>query len=190
MDISLLLKRLNELEERVRSYEAKELQWQEKEQQLLNRIAELEETIKNLTEALESKANSKASKNPNLNYSVDRNKPNTQKKKKKRKRKPSTGRVPDAQKFEKADDIVDIYPDGIKRSDCILRDEQGVWRLIDGNACYIRYRIHAPEKSKTLPKIPGVRNSRSEYGIEIIIALAFLVYWIGISMNNACKVFH
>jgi septal ring factor EnvC (AmiA/AmiB activator) len=142
MDIS---ERFKEVEKRVRSYEAKELQWQEEQaewhkerQQFLKRIAELEETVKNLTEALKNKADSKASKKPNINYGVDRNKPHTEKKKKKRKGKPSTGRVPDAQKFEKADDIVDIYPDTAKRSDCILRDEQGVWRLINGKACYIR----------------------------------------------------
>ena len=156
----------------------------------LEKIAELEGIVKNLEEALKNKADSKASKKPNLNYGVDRNKPNAQKKKKKRKRKPSTGRVPNAQKFEKANDLVDIYPANTKHADCVLRDEQGVWRLIDGKAKYIHYRIYALENAKNLPKIPGVRNSRSEYGIEIIIALAFLVYWIGISMDNACKVFH
>ena len=161
------------------------------------RIAELEtllnaalEKIAELEEALKNKADSKASKKPNINYGVDRHKPHTQKQKKKRKRKPSTGRRPDAQKFEKAHDIVNIYPENIPHADCVLRDEQGVWRLIEGNAKYIRYRIHAPENAKTLPKIAGVRNSRSEYGIEIIIALAFLVYWIGTSMDNACKVFY
>jgi hypothetical protein len=157
----------------------------------LEKIAELEETVKNLEDALKNKADSKASKKPNINYGVDRNKPDPQKKKKKRKRrKQSNGRRPDAQKFEKASDIVNIYPENIPRADCVLRDEQGVWRLIDGKAQYIHYRIYAPENAKTVPKIPGVRNSRSEYGIEIIIALAFLVYWIGISMDNVCKVFH
>jgi hypothetical protein len=54
MDISLLLARLNELEERVRTYEAKELQWHEEKTQLLNKIAELEKTNKNLEEALKN----------------------------------------------------------------------------------------------------------------------------------------
>ena len=204
MDIASFLARFAELEDRIRSYEAKELQWQEakeawqeekeawqeEKEQFLTQIAELKDTNKNLEEALKNKSDSKASKKPNLNYGIDRNQPTAQKKKKKRKRKPSTGRVPDAKKFVKADGTQDIYPTNTKRSDCVLRDEQGVWRLIDGQAKYIHYRIYAPANAKTLPKIPGVRNSRSEYGIEIIIALAFLVYWIGISMDNACKVFH
>ena len=58
-------------------------------------IAELELALKN-------KANSKSSKRPNLNYGIDRHTPDAPKNKKKRKRKPSTGRVPDAQKYEKA----------------------------------------------------------------------------------------
>jgi len=183
MDIPRFLERLHKLEERVRIYEAKELQWQEEKQHLLNKVAELEEALKH-------KADSKASKNPRLNYGVDRNEPNTQKQKKKRQRhKQSNGRVPDAQKFEKADDIVNIYPDNTKHADCILQDEQGVWRLIGGKAKYVHYRIYAHENAKNLPKIPGVRNSRSEYGIEIIIALGFLVYWIGISMDKSCEVF-
>jgi hypothetical protein len=198
MGISGLLERFDTLEARVRAYEEKELQWHKEKQELVDenvtlkkRIAELEGTVKNLEEALKNEADSKASKPPKLNYGIDRNKPTTQKQKKKRKRrKPSTGRVPDAQKFEKADGVVQIYPDNTPHANCVLRDEQGVWRLIDGKAQYIHYRIHAPENAKNLPKIPGVRNTRSEYGIEIIIALGFLVYWIGISMDNACKVFH
>jgi hypothetical protein len=33
-----------------------------------------------------------------------------------------------------------------------------------------------------------LRTSRSEYGIEIILILAFLHYWIGVSLDHACEV--
>ena len=36
--------------------------------------------------------------------------------------------------------------------------------------------------------MPGLRNSRSEYGQEIILIVAFLHYWIGISLDNVCDV--
>ncbi len=36
--------------------------------------------------------------------------------------------------------------------------------------------------------VPGLRNSRSEYGLEIILIVAFLHYWIGISLDNVCDV--
>jgi len=41
---------------------------------------------------------------------------------------------------------------------------------------------------KDLPPVPGVRNSRSEYGIEIILTVAFLHYWIGLSLDHVCEV--
>ena len=37
------------------------------------------------------------------------------------------------------------------------------------------------------PRIPGV-TSRCEYGLEILVVLAFLVYVIGISLDKACAV--
>jgi transposase len=36
--------------------------------------------------------------------------------------------------------------------------------------------------------VNGVRNSRSEYGLEIILIVAFLHYWIGLSLDHACEV--
>ncbi len=39
-----------------------------------------------------------------------------------------------------------------------------------------------------LPTVPGLRNSRSEYGLEIILMVAFLHYWIGISLDHVCDV--
>jgi hypothetical protein len=42
--------------------------------------------------------------------------------------------------------------------------------------------------SKELPLPPGLRNSRSEFGIEIILTLAFLHYWVGVSIDNAREI--
>ncbi len=42
--------------------------------------------------------------------------------------------------------------------------------------------------SKELPLPAGLRNSRSEYGIEVILILAFLHYWIGVSLDNAREI--
>ena len=33
--------------------------------------------------------------------------------------------------------------------------------------------------------LPGVRNSRSEFGMEVILIPGFLHYWIGVSRENA-----
>ena len=55
-------------------------------------------------------------------------------------------------------------------------------------ALYVCYSIYDLPGSKELPLPPGLRNSRSEFGIEIILTLAFLHYWIGISIDNARQI--
>ncbi len=38
--------------------------------------------------------------------------------------------------------------------------------------------------STDLPLPPGLRDNRSEFGIELILILAFLHYWVGVSIDN------
>lgn len=50
------------------------------------------------------------------------------------------------------------------------------------------YHIYGLPSVTQLPAINGLWNSRSEYGIEIILTVAFLHYWIGISLDHVCEV--
>jgi hypothetical protein len=59
---------------------------------------------------------------------------------------------------------------------------------VDGKARYICYEIFALPDAQELPLPPGLRNSRSEFGIEISLILAYLHYWVGVSLDNACEV--
>jgi transposase len=104
----------------------------------------------------------------------------------KRRRKKSPGRRPTELKFADAQRTDDIYPDGVRHGDCHLVRERAVWRLEDGRAVRVGYRIFAGPGGKE-PRIPGV-TPRCEYGIEILVVLAFLVYVIGISLDKACAV--
>jgi transposase len=104
----------------------------------------------------------------------------------KRRRKKSPGRRPTELKFADAERTEDIYPDGVRHGDCQLVRERAVWRLEDGRAVRVGYRIFAGPGGKE-PRIPGV-TPRCEYGIEILVVLAFLVYIIGISLDKACAV--
>jgi len=52
----------------------------------------------------------------------------------------------------------------------------------------VGYNIHDLPDSKELPLPTGLRNRRSEFGIEIILTLAFLHYRIGVSLDNACEI--
>ena len=59
---------------------------------------------------------------------------------------------------------------------------------MDGKAQYVHYRIFDKPDSTDLPPIDGVRNARCEYGLEILVTLAFLVYWTGVSIDKACEI--
>lgn len=156
-------------------------------EQLTARVKELEKENEELKKRLREKAQSKESKPPKeaTNYSVDRQE---RKGRKRRRPKKSPGRKPKDAKRGQATRTIDVYWPGARRAKCVLRREQFVWRLIDGKAQYVHYRIFDTPESTELPPIEGVRNSKSEYGIEILVTLAFLVYWMGLSMDKACAV--
>lgn len=151
----------------------------------------LKSEIENLKSLLNAKAESKQAKKPEfgVNYSVSRNEPGDPKKEKsKKKRKNSGGRIPHELKSDKADRTEEVHLNGIIRNDNIIHRVQFAWRVIDGKAVYVQYFIFAPVGATELPSVPGVRTSRSEYGIEILLSLAFLVYWKNNSIDNACEI--
>ncbi|MCP4885534.1 MAG: transposase [Gammaproteobacteria bacterium] len=154
-------------------------------QQQANRLKKLEDQVKRLQALLEGKADAKAAKKPVFkeNYSLDRNK----NKKKKPKRK-STGRKPTQNKRDLTTQTIDIYADGVAREQCIRHRSQLAWRIFDGQAVYVCYHVYDLPDSTSVPIPAGLRNSRSEFGIEIILILAFLHYWIGVSLDNARQI--
>lgn len=151
------------------------------------RIKELEEQIEQLKQLLSEKAASKEAKPPKEagNYSVAKHE---RKQRRKRRRRKSTGRKAKDAKRDDATRFIDLYWHGARRAKCMLHREQFVWRLIDGKAVYVHYRIFDEPNSKELPRIDGVRNSKCEYGIEILVTLAFLVYWTGVSIDKAREI--
>jgi hypothetical protein len=89
-------------------------------------------------------------------------------------------------KFAEAERVDEIYPPIVQRAECWITRERAVWRLEGGRAVHVGYRIFTA-KGHDEPSIPGV-TPRCEYGIEILVVLAFLVYIIGISLDKACAV--
>jgi len=143
--------------------------------------ARLEEKVAKLEALLASQAKAKSSKTPVFteNYSFDRNKTNEKKPRKK-----STGRKPSEAKRHQVTDTIKIFADGVDQAQCTPHRSQCAWRIINGKAVYLRYDL--PD-STDLPLPPGLRNNRSEFGIEIILILAFLHYWVGVSIDNAIQ---
>jgi hypothetical protein len=103
-----------------------------------------------------------------------------------RRKKKSPGRRPTEAKFADAKVFRDAYPDGIDPKDCQLVRRRAVWRLEDGKVILVGYRVFAGPGGVE-GRIPGV-TPRCEYGIEILVVLAFLVYIIGISLDKSCAV--
>jgi transposase len=119
----------------------------------------------------------------NASYSVDAE---DKRRRPRRRRRKSPGRQPTEVKFAAAERVVDIFPDGVLQGQCRLVRERAVWRIEDGKAIRVGYRIHAGPDGQE-PRLPGV-TPRCEYGIEVLVVLAFLVYLIGISLDKACTV--
>jgi transposase len=153
-------------------------------ERLTSRIGQLETEIEELKKLLTGKAEAKTAKKPTFtqNYSLDKNK------RKKQRHKKSTGRRSNDAKRDLVEHQYDIFWHNVDRQQCIFHREQFAWRLINGRAVYVAYNIHDLPDSKELPLPTGLRNSRSEYGIEIILTLAYLHYWIGVSIDNAREI--
>lgn len=103
-----------------------------------------------------------------------------------KKKKKSPGRRPNRLKFAQAERIEELRPAGVEQADCRLVRERAVWRLEGSRAVRVGYRIFRAAGHPE-PKIPGV-TPRCEYGLEILLVLAFLVYVIGISLDKAREV--
>jgi transposase len=148
---------------------------------LTERLAQYEPEIRNETTSGHSVSTPPAASD----YSLDGESKRRQHRKRRRKKK-SPGRRPTEIKFADAQRYEDIYSEGIRRCDCTLARERAVWRLENGRAVLVGYRIFAGPGGAE-PRIAGV-TPRCEYGIEILVVLAFLVYIVGISLDKACAV--
>src|ERR1700730_5637070 len=109
------------------------------------------------------------------------------KKKRKAKRQGESGRLATADKIAQAERSVDVVPDGVDKSACQLSHVRPVWRLENGRAVLIAYHIYRGPHNQ-YGKIPGVLG-RSEFGLEIVVTIAHLVYVVGLSFDKVCLVF-
>jgi len=107
-----------------------------------------------------------------------------QQKKKKAKRPGRRGRLSSADKLKLAERTEKIFPDGVPEQECHLSHTRPVWRLENGRAVLIAYEIYRGPRNR-YGKIPGVLG-RSEFGLEIVVQIAYLVYVIGLSFDKVC----
>lgn len=108
------------------------------------------------------------------------------KNKRQRQRPGRRGRLTTAAKLQQAERTEEVFPEGVAPSACHLSHVRPVWRLEDGRAVLIAYRIYRGPNNH-YGQIPGVLG-RSEFGLEIVVTLAYLVYVVGLSFDKACLV--
>jgi hypothetical protein len=106
------------------------------------------------------------------------------KKRRQRKRPIRRGRVTTAEKIRQAERTEQVFPADVAPGDCQLSHTRPVWRLENGRAVLVAYQIYRGPKNQ-YGKIPGMLG-RSEFGIEIIIAIAYQVYIVGLSFDKVC----
>src|SRR5947209_18245273 len=83
------------------------------------------------------------------------------------------GRLCTADKAAQAERTEEVYPDGVPPGDCRLSHTRPVWRLENGRAVLVAYRVYRGPNNR-YGKVPGVLG-RSEFALEIVIAIAFQV---------------
>ena len=94
------------------------------------------------------------------------------------------GRKRTAEKVAQAARIEKVFPAGVPEADCYLSHKRPVWRLENGQAVLIAYEIYRAPNGQ-YGKIPGVLG-RSEFGIELMLAIAYQVYVVGLSFDKVC----
>jgi hypothetical protein len=169
-------KQLREYEQKIKSQGKRidELEKQLKEEQ--QRRREFEDELKRLAEAKEAKR----PKFPD--YSLSR-----QERLHSNIYKPSTGRRPTTEKLKEAVRVEAVYPEGVDKADCIMETTRVVTHLKDGKKEVVQYQIYRQKWGTKRGQLATVLP-RSEYGFEVIIALTFLVYTIGVSFDQAAKI--
>jgi transposase len=106
------------------------------------------------------------------------------KEKRKKKQKGRRGRFKTSDKIAQAERTEPVFPEGVAPDACQLSHTRPVWRLENRRATLIAYQIYRGPNNQ-YGKIPGVLG-RSEFGLEIVTELAYLVYVLGLSFDKAC----
>lgn len=157
------------------------------QQRLLREIQrELEDARRRIVE-LEKKLGPQASSRVEGSFSVQAEEKRQEargKVKGKRNRPTRRGRVTTAEKVRRAERTEKCYPPGVAESECWHSHTRPVWRLEGGRAVLVAYEIYRA-RNGDYGRIRGVVG-RSEFGLEIVIAISFQVHQLGMSFDQVC----
>ena len=135
-------------------------------------IAAMQEKINELQARLKSKD---PTDRVDLPYSerAERDRKNSGNKRRSKQESRRRGRISTPEKIKLAERTEQVYPDDIPLAKCRFSHTRVVWRLENGRAVLVAYEIHrAGNQFGRPPGVPG----RGEFGIEVIVALAYHVF--------------
>lgn len=145
------------------------------------KLEESEKENKRLKDELEKMAMAKESKRPKFpDYSLSKR----ENEKSKKPPNKSTGRIPFQEKLQTVQFTENVYPEGIPPDECTLVSQRIVTRLKDGKKQVYLYRIYRKKWGFEQGKLPEVLG-KSEYGIEVAVIFAFLVYGLKLSQDQS-----
>ena len=158
-------------------------QSQSAQEQLQDTQQKLKETLQRLGELEEKLGMTKAKVDEPFSVgSEEKRQEKRGRRKQKRKGKNRRGRISSSEKIALASRRETVYPEGVDQSQCVLSHVRPVWRLEGGKAILVAYEVYRDSK-KQYGQIPGVLG-RSEFGIEIVTEIAYLVHVIGLSFDK------
>ena len=94
------------------------------------------------------------------------------------------GRLRTADKVKLAQRTEKVFPEGVPPQDCQFSHTRPVGRLEEGRAVLVAYAIYRGPGNH-YGKIAGVLG-RSEFGLEIVLEIAYLVYVVSVSFDKVC----
>jgi transposase len=95
------------------------------------------------------------------------------------------GRLSTADKVKRAERTDKCFPEGVPHEECWRSHTRPVWRLEGGRAVLVAYEIYRGPKNQ-YGKIRGVLG-RGEFGLEVIVQIASMVYIVGLSFDKVCQ---
>jgi uncharacterized small protein (DUF1192 family) len=144
-------------------------------------IASLQQQIADLEARLQGK-NPTARLEQSYSEKAEQQRQSAGKKKSKQRRR---GRTSTAEKIKQAKRSEPVFPEGADRDDCKFSHTRVAWRLEEGRAVLVAYEIY--RQGNHFGKPAGLLG-RCEFGIEIMLALAYQVFCLGLSIDKACEV--
>jgi len=104
--------------------------------------------------------------------------------KRKRNKRLRRGRLSTSEKLKLCERTEQVFPENCAAEDCWHSHTRPVWRLENGRAVLVAYEIYRARGNR-YGKIPGALG-RSEFGLEIVLAIAYQVYIVGLSLDKVC----